>query len=138
MVKPNATVYDPEVACTENIYSGGGFSNYFAIPDYQKDVVDHYLKEYYPDCPSDLWNSTGTVCFPFSSAYKIDANRSSQSRALPDISANGANYVTAVCSTGLVFSLCTQSLFSIHRWMVVSGASLERRPLLRSLARSSR
>ncbi|KAF9228451.1 hypothetical protein BS17DRAFT_877685 [Gyrodon lividus] len=78
MVAPNSTVYEPEMACEEVIYSGGGFSNYFAMPEYQKEAVDYYLKNYYPDYPSSIWNSTG------------------MSRAFPDISANGANYVVAV------------------------------------------
>jgi len=60
------------------IYSGGGFSNYFAMPEYQKDAVDYYLTNYHPDYPSTIWNSTGA------------------SRAFPDISANGANYVVAI------------------------------------------
>ncbi|OAX42805.1 hypothetical protein K503DRAFT_766419 [Rhizopogon vinicolor AM-OR11-026] len=80
MVKPNATVtqVQPEMACMEVIYSGGGFSNYFAMPSYQQTAVDYYLETYPPDYPSTMWNSTG------------------MSRGLPDISANGANYVVAV------------------------------------------
>ncbi|KAG6381961.1 peptidase S8/S53 domain-containing protein [Boletus reticuloceps] len=78
MVRRTATVLDPETACMDQIYSGGGFSNYFALPEYQKDAVCHYLTNYPPDYPSSIWNSTGT------------------SRAYPDISANGANYVVAV------------------------------------------
>ncbi|KAH0829140.1 peptidase S8/S53 domain-containing protein [Lanmaoa asiatica] len=78
MVPPNSTVYEPETACEEVIYSGGGFSNYFAMPEYQKTAVDYYLTNYYPNYPADIWNSTG------------------MSRAYPDISANGANYVVAV------------------------------------------
>ncbi|KAH7925311.1 subtilisin-like protein [Leucogyrophana mollusca] len=80
MMKPNASVYDaqPEMACMEVIYSGGGFSNYFAMPEYQKEAVDYYLQTYPPDYPATMWNSTG------------------MSRAFPDIAANGANYVVAV------------------------------------------
>ncbi|KAN0081321.1 Peptidase S8/S53 domain containing protein [Tylopilus felleus] len=78
MVKPNASVFHPEVACMEVIYSGGGFSNVFAMPDYQKDAVQCYLTNHHPNYPLSVWNSTGT------------------SRAFPDISANGANYVVAV------------------------------------------
>ncbi|KAF8554934.1 hypothetical protein OG21DRAFT_1484296 [Imleria badia] len=101
MVKPNATVFDPdpEMACMEKIYSGGGF-RYFAMPECQKDAVDYYLTNYYPNYPSTIWNSTGT------------------SRALPDISANGANYVVAIdgrfhfvygtsCSTPVVGAILT-------------------------------
>lgn len=83
MMKPNASVYDlqPEQACDEIIYSSGGFSNYFAIPDYQVDAVscwmDEYGKEYVVEY-GGAWNSTG------------------RSRAFPDVSANGANYAVAV------------------------------------------
>jgi len=40
--------------------SGGGFSNYFGIPDYQKDAVAAYKAS--PDAdlpPQELWNNTG-------------------------------------------------------------------------------
>lgn len=61
MVKPNATVFDPEVACMKVIYSGGGFSNYFGLPEYQEDAVHRYLTDHRPDYPPTIWNSTGTV-----------------------------------------------------------------------------
>ncbi|KAF9222476.1 subtilisin-like protein [Gyrodon lividus] len=77
-VVPGKSVFDSESACEKVIYSGGGFSNYFAIPDYQKDAVNSYLKIYPPAYPGSIWNSTG------------------MSRAYPDISANGANYVVAI------------------------------------------
>lgn len=63
MMKPNATVFEREMACMDKIYSGGGFSNYFAMPEYQKDAVDYYLTNYRPDYPSTIWNSTGMVWF---------------------------------------------------------------------------
>jgi len=77
-LSPGKSVFDDEDACEQVIYSGGGFSNYFAIPEYQKDAVSSYLKNNPPPYPSNIWNSTGN------------------SRAFPDISANGANYVVAV------------------------------------------
>ena len=69
MVPSNSTVYDPETACEEVIYSGGGFSNYFAMPDYQQTAVDYYLTNYYPSYPTDMWNATG-VYFCFTSSSK--------------------------------------------------------------------
>ncbi|KAL6298809.1 peptidase S8/S53 domain-containing protein [Sparassis latifolia] len=48
------------------------------MPSYQKTAVESYLANYPPPYPADIWNSTGT------------------SRAFPDISANGANYVVAI------------------------------------------
>ncbi|KZT04003.1 subtilisin-like protein [Laetiporus sulphureus 93-53] len=67
---PNSTVFEPESACEQVIYSGGGFSN--------KTAVETYLAEYPPPYPPTMYNSSGT------------------SRAFPDISANGANYVVAI------------------------------------------
>ncbi|KAF8841683.1 hypothetical protein BDN67DRAFT_900913 [Paxillus ammoniavirescens] len=111
MVKPNATVLEPEMACMEVIYSGGGFSNYFAMPEYQKGAVDYYLTNYYPDYPSTIWNSTG------------------MSRGFPDISANGANYVVAIdgqfelvfgtsCSspvTGAIFTMINDARLAVGK-----------------------
>lgn len=55
----------------QTIYSGGGFSNRFALPDYQRDAVEGYLAKYPPPYGPDQYNATGS------------------SRAYPDISANG-------------------------------------------------
>ncbi|KIJ66050.1 hypothetical protein HYDPIDRAFT_87640 [Hydnomerulius pinastri MD-312] len=77
-LSPGKTVYDKEDACEQVIYSGGGFSNYFAVPDYQESAVKSYLKNFPPAYPSNIFNSTG------------------MSRGYPDISANGANYVVAI------------------------------------------
>lgn len=52
---------DPESACEQVIFSGGGFSNYFAMPDYQKEAVTTFLTEHPPPYPPSIWNSTGTV-----------------------------------------------------------------------------
>ncbi|EMD39042.1 hypothetical protein CERSUDRAFT_112730 [Gelatoporia subvermispora B] len=67
----------PEIAAAD-FASGGGWSNIFAIPDYQKSVVQSYLREHPPSYPSDIWNSTG------------------KSRAFPDIAGNGVNYTVAI------------------------------------------
>ncbi|KAJ7669260.1 subtilisin-like protein [Mycena polygramma] len=87
-VNPGAKVTDPESACEQVIFSGGGFSNYFGMPDYQKGAVEGYIKANLNPGPYNhtLYNSTGT------------------SRTYPDLSANGANYVVAVDGQfGLVF-----------------------------------
>lgn len=76
-VNPGAKVTDPESACEQVIYSGGGFSNVFKMPDYQKNAVNDYLSKYPPPYSTDLWNNTG-------------------SRGYPDLSANGANYPVAI------------------------------------------
>ena len=69
-VNPGAKVTDPESACAQVIYSGGGFSNVFKMPDYQKSSVENYLTKYPPPYSTDIYNATG-------------------SRAYPDLSANG-------------------------------------------------
>lgn len=60
-VNPGAKVTDPEGACEQVIFSGGGFSNYFGIPDYQKKAVADYLSAHKPPYSPDVWNATGTV-----------------------------------------------------------------------------
>jgi tripeptidyl-peptidase-1 len=77
-VSPGQTVWEPENACEQYIYSGGGFSNYFSMPLYQKEAVEGYLTANPISYPKDIYNSTGT------------------SRAYPDLSANGANYDVAI------------------------------------------
>ncbi|KAJ8581127.1 subtilisin-like protein [Rhizopogon salebrosus TDB-379] len=76
-VSPGQSVSDPENACDQIIYSGGGFSNYFSMPDYQKTAVEGYLTSHPISYPKDVYNSTG-------------------SRAYPDLSANGARYLVAL------------------------------------------
>ncbi|KAB8304299.1 hypothetical protein EYC80_003711 [Monilinia laxa] len=83
-VKPNATVTQPEEAAESVIYSGGGFSNVFPIPDYQKEAVGTYFADHLPSYTSAQYNNSQTT------------------RGYPDISANGVNYVVAVDG---VFSL---------------------------------
>ncbi|TDZ38617.1 Aorsin [Colletotrichum spinosum] len=73
-----STVHTPESACQKAIFSGGGFSNVFAVPDYQKKMMDTYYAKNAPPYGADRYNNSRAV------------------RGFPDISANGANYVTAV------------------------------------------
>ncbi|KAF8986151.1 peptidase S8/S53 domain-containing protein [Cyathus striatus] len=75
-IKSGGTVNDSEVACEVTIQSGGGFSNYFATPDYQQGITSGYLKQNKPvGVATSRYNATGT------------------SRGYPDISANGAGYL---------------------------------------------
>lgn len=67
-----------EVACESVIYSGGGFSNNFAIPPYQKAAVKSYFQNYPPPYGADRFNN------------------STQTRGFPDVSANGANYIISL------------------------------------------
>ena len=42
-INPGSTVNDPEGACEQVIFSGGGFSDFFALPDYQATAVTSFL-----------------------------------------------------------------------------------------------
>uniref|UniRef100_A0A0W0G632 tripeptidyl-peptidase II n=1 Tax=Moniliophthora roreri TaxID=221103 RepID=A0A0W0G632_MONRR len=75
------TVHDPESACEQVIFSGGGFSNIFSIPAYQENHVAEYMKNTNLSFSGSHYNSTG------------------KSRAFPDLSANGANYIISVSGT---------------------------------------
>lgn len=78
------TIAEGEVAVAEpdatnpknDYYSGGGFSNVFALPSYQSAAVTHYLQKYPPHYPSHIYNNSGT------------------SRAYPDVSAIGLKIPT--------------------------------------------
>lgn len=79
-IKPNTavTATAPEEACQTVIYSGGGFSNVFAMPSYQSSAVAKYFKSHKPTYSATQYNNSQTV------------------RGYPDVAANGANYVVAV------------------------------------------
>ncbi|KAH9034857.1 subtilisin-like protein, partial [Lactarius pseudohatsudake] len=77
-INPGATVNDPESACEQVIFSGGGFSDIFSMPSYQATAVTNFLAAHPP---------------PYSAAQ---FNNSGKARGFPDLSANGANYVVAV------------------------------------------
>ncbi|KJA26189.1 hypothetical protein HYPSUDRAFT_63917 [Hypholoma sublateritium FD-334 SS-4] len=86
-VNPGSTVDDPEGACEQVIFSGGGFSNIFAMPSYQALAVNDYVNAHLTPSP-----------------YPVGTYNTSGSRAFPDIAANGANYVIGVDGTlSLVF-----------------------------------
>ncbi|KUJ08102.1 subtilisin-like protein [Mollisia scopiformis] len=57
--------------------STGGFSNVFALPEYQASAVKEYMEKYAPDYPGQ-YNNSGTV------------------RGFPDIASNGAWFSIAV------------------------------------------
>ncbi|OCL03888.1 subtilisin-like protein [Glonium stellatum] len=71
----------PEIAINHTVKSGGGFSNLFALPSYQQSAVAAWR------------NSSAATGLPFSSDRY---NSSGTSRAVPDLSANGANYAVLV------------------------------------------
>jgi tripeptidyl-peptidase-1 len=53
-IVPGASVTAPEEACETVIYSGGGFSNNFAIPSYQTTEVGKYFKSHKPSYSTTL------------------------------------------------------------------------------------
>lgn len=61
-VNPGSTVKDPEGACEQVIFSGGGFSNFFELPSYQEDAVKSFLKDHPPPFTSAQFNNSGKVC----------------------------------------------------------------------------
>ncbi|KAJ6480620.1 peptidase S8/S53 domain-containing protein [Mycena vulgaris] len=79
-INPGAKVTDPESVVNHTISgTGGGFSNYFSMPAYQKDAVAKYLAANPPPYAPTIYNATD--------------------RAFPDISANAANFLVAVGDT---------------------------------------
>ena len=78
VVRALATNVQPEETLAKVAFSGGGFSNVFAMPDYQAETVKEWFKKHPPKYGSDRFNN------------------SQRARGFPDISANGANYAFAV------------------------------------------
>lgn len=68
----------PEEAAESVIYSGGGFSNVFSLPSYQKSAVSIYFAQHKAPYGPDRYNA------------------SQQSRGIPDVAANGVNYVITI------------------------------------------
>lgn len=77
-IGPGATVFDEETACETRIFSGGGFSNSFALPDYQAAAVKSWFSSHPPPYGADRFNN------------------SQMTRGIPDISANGAKHTVIV------------------------------------------
>jgi tripeptidyl-peptidase-1 len=73
-----STVHSPESAAERVIFSGGGFSNVFPIPSYQKSAIATYFSQHAPPYGAERFNNSQNV------------------RGYPDVSANGVNYVVAV------------------------------------------
>ncbi|KAJ6454196.1 subtilisin-like protein [Mycena sanguinolenta] len=73
-VAPGASPNQTEESTT-HFYSGGGFSNNFALPDWQHEAVQNYLNNFAPDYASSIFNRSG--------------------RAYPDVAANGWPLVIA-------------------------------------------
>jgi hypothetical protein len=59
-----------------------GFSNYVAVPDYQKSAVSSYLENYAPSYPYYTYQN-------LSSIQSSDGVYNRGGRGIPDVSANG-------------------------------------------------
>ncbi|KAK4506247.1 hypothetical protein PRZ48_004212 [Zasmidium cellare] len=116
MVGPNQTVNDPESAyqidmsgpglpdAFKYISSGGGFSNYFSTPDYQKRAVSEWRRFHDPGYPTYVANAD---------ASNIGANGGRYNRAgrgYPDISATGAYFHTIVNGEDDISSSTTHAI----------------------------
>lgn len=77
-IKPGNTVRDPEESLSTDFVSGGGFSNIFELPDYQKKTLKTYWDLHRPEFSSTQFNN------------------SMNTRGYPDLSANGANYAVSI------------------------------------------
>ncbi|KAF2807064.1 subtilisin-like protein [Mytilinidion resinicola] len=74
----NHTVTTADGSIVSDVKSGGGFSDVFPIPDYQKEAVGNYLKNHKPSYSAAQYNNSG------------------HARAIPDLSLNGAKYLTVL------------------------------------------
>ena len=96
-VYPGFTVFEPESAVFDpaghpysvNYSSGGGFSNIYPVPDYQKDAVDTFFSAHNPPYPyySVLLNDSSQ----FADLGSNGGIYNRIGRGIPDVSANGDN-----------------------------------------------
>ena len=82
-MKVNSTVYDPESACEKVTRSGGGFSNIFSMPGYQRSAVLGYLNNNPPPYTAQQYNNSGMV-------LKICPSIVNPSSSRADVSARSA------------------------------------------------
>lgn len=84
---PEHVMYQPGLIAGTPPYSifgsGGGFSNYFKMPGYQKDAVNTYFDKYDPGYPSYVYSGKSSV-------GKNGGKYAKGGRGAPDVSANGA------------------------------------------------
>jgi tripeptidyl-peptidase I len=70
-INPGSTVYEPESACEQVIFSGGGFSNIFSMPHYQKQAVSTYLEHHPPPYTAEQFNNSGMVKMRTPAVHRI-------------------------------------------------------------------
>ncbi|KAH8810891.1 peptidase S8/S53 domain-containing protein [Xylogone sp. PMI_703] len=69
-------VADPGSGPADAFYSGGGFSNIFSLPSYQKDAVGNFMRHHAPHYGPGVYNDSG------------------KARGFPDVAAIGLNVAT--------------------------------------------
>ena len=102
-LEPGQTVADPESAMNfppqrDDIWSklvtwssGGGFSNYFARPQYQDEMVSRYFQDHDPGYKT--YNSNGVdVKLKSTNIGSNGGIYNKAGRGFPDVSANGVNF----------------------------------------------
>lgn len=99
-VYPGRTVFEPESAVYDpaghpyhvNFSSGGGFSNVYKVPEYQKYAVETYFAQHNPPYPfySAIVNDTDLI----GSLGASGGIYNRIGRGIPDVAANGDNIAT--------------------------------------------
>ncbi|KAJ7057622.1 subtilisin-like protein [Mycena amicta] len=97
------TVLDPQAETTW-VGTGGGFSNYFAMPSYQASVVTAFLKNHPPPYTNGEFNNTGNA------------------RAFPDLSANADAVIVGALTT--FFSTSASSPTTAAIFAMINDARL--------------
>jgi tripeptidyl-peptidase I len=107
-VYPGHTVFEPESAVVDpagypysvNFSSGGGFSNVYPIPDYQKDAVATFFADHNPPYPHYSALATDDPSNPYLLpnitllAGNTGGIYNRIGRGVPDVAANGDNIAT--------------------------------------------
>jgi tripeptidyl-peptidase I len=96
-VYPGRTVFGPESAVidpagypyTDAFSSGGGFSNIYPVPDYQKDAVDDFFAKHMPPYPYYYADFSGSIPMNGGLYNRIGCG-------YPGVAANGDNIATYV------------------------------------------
>jgi hypothetical protein len=131
-INPNSTVYEPESACEQKAYSGGGFSNIFPMPLYQEEAVRGYLKHHPPPYTAEQYNNTGRVknLFPLINRVPFHADASTRPAHIQICLLTGQYYFATISffyPIDLVIQCklchCKEREFLTRLWDVSVGAS---------------
>lgn len=90
VLQENGTAGETPEEATDRFRSGGGFSNIYEAPEWQRDVVNGYLAA--AQLPFDGYEGGGGN---FSNAHSGIGRYNKLGRAYPDVSANGDHFVIA-------------------------------------------